>query len=231
MRIKNIKSPELADLNKDKHLIIIPIGAIEAHGPHLPLGTDSIIAKHFAKKICEKFSKCILAPTLSYTFNLINYDYLGTISVQPENFAHYLQDVIKSFYHHGFKNFFLLSSHGGNDVPVKLAIFNLLKEIPNIKIAFKTWWKLARVRSRHAEKLETELMMMIKPELVDLEKAIDCKSENPWHYFSSRKKFYPETFGVNGEPTKANLDSAGKLYENVCESLFQYIELILNKLD
>lgn len=223
------KSPQLESLDKSKVLVIIPLGSIEAHGLHLPLGTDSIIVEHLAKKVSEWLENVLVAPTVTYAYNLINYDYLGTVSIQPENYAHYLEDIIKSFHHHGFQNFFLFSSHGGNEVPTKLAIMNLLREIPDVKISFKTWWKLAKVRSKHAERIETSLMLKIAPELVDMEKAVDCNPQNPWHWFPSRKEYYPNTYGVNGEPTKASLKDAMVLYDKVVERVRVYVEELLNK--
>lgn len=253
MILSELKSPEIENLDKAKLMVVIPIGAVEAHGPHLPVSTDSIIIEHLAEKICENSDNAILAPTISYTYNLINYDYPGTVSIQPEHFAHYLEDVIKSFVHHGFENFFLYSSHGVNDVPVKLAIMNLLQYYSSSfakegrgefssnpssppfkkgrdgedtfypKIAFKTWWDLAKVRSRHAERLETSLMLAINPELVDMDKAIDCKPENPWHWFPSRKKYNPDTYGVNGEATKASVEEGRKLVERIVEKGKEFV--------
>ncbi len=282
MNYITFKSPEIESLDKSKLLVLIPIGSIEAHGPHLPIGTDSMIVEHFANKVEEKFpDKVVLTPAIKYTFNSINCDYPGTLSITPENFAHYLENIVFSFFHHGFENFLIFSSHGANEIPVKLAIQNILHhsvleyrnnpvistESPKAKsgeifnydlsrkdfstrpenqgslemtqcrddakkyprIAFKTWWQLAKLRSRHAEKLETELMMVINPDLVDMSKAIDCKPENPWHYFPSRKVFYPDTYGVNGEPTRANVESAKVVYGKVLGGINYYIEDILRK--
>lgn len=261
MLLQNLKSPEIEKLDKKRILVLIPLGSIEAHGPHLPIGNDSIIVEHFARKVGEKLENVIVTPTIYYAHNLINYDYPGTLNITPEHYAHYLQDILKSFYHHGFENFLLFSSHGANDMPVKLAITNLLQEYchsnsvycrdcheaakaaspaftkvsagrrnDGLKIAVKTWWDLAKVRSRHAERLETELMMEIAPELIDLEKAVDCKPKNPWHYFPSRKKYHADTYGVNGEPTKANKKDAKVLYERIVDELTAYIEKIIGEL-
>ena len=231
MNILSAKSPQLESLDKPKVLVIIPLGSIEAHGAHLPLGTDSIIVEHFAKEVGEEFENVLVAPTVTYSYNLINYGYPGTVSIQPENYAHYLEDIIKSFFHHGFENFLLLSSHGGHEVPTKLAIMNLLREIPEVKISFKTWWKLAKVRSKHAERIETSLMLKIAPELVDMRKAVDCDPKNPWHWYPSRKKYYPDSYGVNGEPSKADEKSAEELYGKVVGGIRSYVVDLLKEIE
>jgi len=223
MLLQNLKSPDIEKLDKDGIIVVIPLGSIEAHGPHLPIGADSIIAEHFAKKVCSELDNTIVAPTIQYAFNLINYDYSGTVSVHPEHYADFLHDIVVSLHHHGFSRFVLFSGHGGNDLPAKLAIIRILNSNPIIKMAYKTWWQLAKVRSKHAEKIETELIMMIAPELVENEKAIDCKPENPWHWFASRKKYYPDTFGVNGEPTKANMKDSEILYKRVTDGLREFL--------
>jgi len=233
MKYRLISSPEIEKLDKSKILVLIPMGSIESHGKHLPLGTDSIIVEHFAKKVEEKFSdKLMLTPTINYSFNLINRSYPGTLSVDSEIFAHYLEAVIISFFKSGFSNFFIFSSHGANEIPIKLAINNILgnycystdKVFP--KIAYKTWWNLAKLKSRHAEKLETELMMIIKPDFVDMDSVKDCKPDVLWYYFPSRKEYYPNSYGVNGYPSKSNLESAEIVYDKILNSLIEYIDSI-----
>ena len=94
-------------------IAILPIGAIEQHGRHLPLGTDWLIADQVAKKLGERLNAYVL-PALPYGNSQEHMGFTGTITLRPQTLALIIEDIVLSLRHHGIKNMVVLSSHGGN---------------------------------------------------------------------------------------------------------------------
>lgn len=162
---------------------IIPIGAIEVHGPHLPVGTDSIETYEIGLRAAEKVG-VIITPLIWMGNSRSFMDFPGTISVEPETLHRYVHDVTLSLMQNGFNKLVLLDGHGGN-----YGILDLLIEEIHIEtkalICHVRVWEMATVSKPdgvpdydgHGGSSETAVMRVLTPNDVDENEFIDSAPE------------------------------------------------------
>lgn len=236
----NLTTEELKDLNKEHLVVLFPIGSIEQHGPHLPVDTDSRIIETIALRTEKKApDKIVLLPTLYYG---VAAGYAGSLSISDQAFKGLILGVAKSLLEQGFKKIFFLNGHGGNQSYVEDVVTELNSEYPYAatiplylsgkrgtqalrKVGFKYW-------IRHADEIETSLMLVINEKLVKKDKIIDevgplkTKDYKPFDE-GTLKLFLPWEYesksGVYGEPSKANKEIGEFLLEEAVEELLDII--------
>ena len=164
-------------------LVILPVGSVERHGNHLPLGTDTIIASEVAKRVAQKLAEKgyvigLLPPVwYGYTWSLRHFD--GTVSVDPDHLAKYVEDVLVTLPSPRISRVLIINGHGGNKEPLELAVKEaLLRLSPGIKVGVLSWWDVVEkdefvalfgIPPMHACEIETSIMMAICEDCVDLE--------------------------------------------------------------
>jgi creatinine amidohydrolase/Fe(II)-dependent formamide hydrolase-like protein len=161
--------------------IILPVGSNEQHGYHLPLSTDTVIARELSRQVGER-TGTLVAPAISFTFS--GGGLPGTINVSPAVMSLLVQDVLGSLALQGFRQFYLVLAHGGSENLTALgdALKVLLRTNPLFDLAlvalFPVWkfdaqgigWRRAFAEGDwHAGWLETSLMLALAPELVRLQ--------------------------------------------------------------
>lgn len=106
---------EIRDCDKSQLVAIAPIGATEAHGPHLPLSTDVIIAEAMARAGAEKLSQQgitpVVLPTLAYTSAAFAAGFAGTVSIRPETATALIVDIATGLARHGVRWFACANAH------------------------------------------------------------------------------------------------------------------------
>jgi len=153
---------------------IIPTGSIEQHGPHLPLGTDFMIAAHLANKVSEKVES-IVTPTIPIGFAAYHQDFEGTLSVPPDVLISYYRGVADSLIRYGATHILFINGHGGNANSLT-AVCRTLRD-RGITSAFIQWWQIAGELNAkwgligHGDISETSIMLAISGTNVRLEKA------------------------------------------------------------
>jgi len=172
---------EVEEALKRTDTIFVPVGAIEQHGPHLPLNTDTIAPLEFAKRVAEKIG-VLVAPPIRPGISPHHMPMKGTITLEPSTLIAVIKDYCKSLYKHGFNRIFLLNGHGGNANTIGVAVQELHKELPDAHTASFNWWtfipkEVGEVMSPsegiHANRLETAWTLAISPDLVDMSKAVN----------------------------------------------------------
>ncbi|MCP8316209.1 MAG: creatininase family protein [archaeon] len=222
---------EVDELKRRTDKVLIPIGSLEQHGPHLPLSTDTIIAFEVAKRVAEKLDVA-LAPPISLGFSIEHMDFSGTVSLDPLTLTSILKNVCSSLAKHGFKKIFIINGHGGNRATIESAI-QLIKNELNISLYSFTLLSIVqkifnKIRESpkgelgHADEVETSLMLAICPEKVRMNKCIDESPKLQAHLtfeaskkevtFAWRTKEISES-GVIGAPSKASTEK-GRLMLN-----------------
>ncbi|MCJ7804583.1 creatininase family protein, partial [Patescibacteria group bacterium] len=104
---------EAREYFKKVKFAIIPVGSTEQHGPHLPLGTDFLIAEHLARKVAEKVD-VVVTPTVPVGFAQYHTSFDGTLYVEPEVLASYYKGITDSLELYGVTHFLFINGHGGN---------------------------------------------------------------------------------------------------------------------
>ncbi|AYB42850.1 creatinine amidohydrolase [Paenibacillus sp. cl141a] len=190
MKFELENSVEVEEKIRKLGAAILPIGAVEAHGPHLPLGTDNLLASRLADKLAERTDSFVL-PTLPYgqVWSLRNFP--GSINVSNEALIRLLADIGESIYHQGFRLFIMVNGHLGNAVALKEAARILYERVPELKVFYffypGTKEITAEVREAsaahgsymHADEIETSYMLYLAGEYVDMSKAIDGAPQIP----------------------------------------------------
>lgn len=144
-RYEKLTWPEINDAVKKKLPVIVPIGSIEQHGPHLPLDVDMLevtgVAHHAARLIPNK---CLVLPTQvnGYTGHVM--DFPGTINIHFEHLIHFMVDIGKSLAYHGFKKIVFINGHGSNAPNMDLAARRVNLETDAEAIA-TNWWSMLNV--------------------------------------------------------------------------------------
>jgi len=206
--------------------VILPIGLIESHGPHMILNFDNESADYFSKEVAKK-SGAILAPMINYGFADVNREYPGTVGVTPRTLTLLVRDICKMFCYHGFKKIIIFSGHGANKMPCELAFYEVWESFPDFKPAYWNWWSEAGIKDiHHADKCETEAALAIGSRVL-MDRARDFKVKKPWYYERSRFEHMPDSGGINGEPTKADLENGRKIREQVIEILARKVKNII----
>jgi creatinine amidohydrolase len=212
----------------DRNLpVIIPIGLVEAHGPHLVLGLDIDTAEFFSRKIAEE-TGAVLAPCIHYGFADAMKEYPGTIGVTAETLSCVVRDISLLFYANGFKKQIYFSGHGANKLGCELGFYKVWEQHPDFKPAYWNWWTEAGVNGiHHADKGETEAAMAVGSP-VYMDRVKDYKFRKPWHMVYSRYRFQSESGGINGEPSKADPEEAGRIREQVIRVLSEKVQAAID---
>ena len=186
-RFEEIAGFELSAVVSQCPLAILPLGSLEFHGPHNPLGADSIIISGIAENVAAR-TKALLFPTIRFTqCPAHTANFAGTISIRPEVMTTYYADVLRNILQLGFRKVFLLNGHDGNIGPGRGAIAQVANEVKDAALLFASWWefvpspkmkelglfKQANGGHGHGGPLETSAVAAFRPELVHLEKAGD----------------------------------------------------------
>ena len=158
--------------------IIIPIAAVEQHGHHLPVYTDSFLLGEVVRRAEAELGDRALVTPLQWLGNSEHHlDFPGTMIAAPRVYLDLLKDFVSNFLFHGFQRILLLNGHGGNIVPSQQAIFELRqerRERKDLLLLAATYWTLGEqggddfVQSQmgHACEWETSMMLCIRPDLV-----------------------------------------------------------------
>ena len=140
MRLKNLSWKQFKELDKEKP-VIIPTGAIEVYGPHLPMGGDAIVADKVADMVGEKLD-LLVTPTIEMgdSLSLLTPEFPGTMVIKPEHFKGYLEDVCLSLIRWDFKKLFFLNTHVSNVFMITQLGWEL-EDKYQIRCASMDWWR------------------------------------------------------------------------------------------
>lgn len=177
-------------------VVVMPFGAVEQHGPHLPLGTDFIGAEIICSRVCEQTSS-LYAPVTQYGVSSHHMGWSGTVSLSSDLLSNLIFEVICCLYKDGFRRFLWINHHAGNTPTLALTKQKLMLGLPGIQIARPSFPSLIELRRYtsldiHAGKAETDLMLTIAPALVVQEEIPSSGSDKlPSHITSLLNKHDP----------------------------------------
>ncbi len=161
-------------------LLVLPVGATEQHGPHLPVGVDAFAVTHVARTAATEAAKQIpvlVAPTLPFGSSHHHLPFGGTMSLSTETYYRVLHDLLESLIVGGFRRIFVINGHGGNNELIQLAARDLVLAHP-ANIAAASYWTVgagalaaaqATVTTElpgHSGEFETSVMLALRPDLV-----------------------------------------------------------------
>ncbi|MGE5575585.1 MAG: creatininase family protein [Syntrophothermus sp.] len=177
MKFLNISMDKFTSFLERSDTVLIPVGTLEAHGHHLPLGTDVLIPGRIAEALDARIGdRILIAPEINYGHSWYLSIYPGTIDISSETLINYLFEVGKGFLKWGFQNIVYLNGHGGNN-PALTIVSEKLAAL-GARVAIINWWMDLRQEileicegQGHAGEDETSVIMAIDENLVDKAKT------------------------------------------------------------
>jgi len=189
--LQNMTGKEVEDRLKKNDLIILPIGSTEAHGPPAPSGEDTFLVTRMAELVAQK-TGCTVAQPIWYGSHPFHHlGQPGTVVIPEETFAAYLRAVIAGLWNAGFRKQILLNGHGQDYViPVAMHQFGKEYQVPALLLNVN-WWFIIKEHIRdkehggpfetpfvHADECETSYCLMLFPEMIKMEYAVDTVGES-----------------------------------------------------
>ncbi|MEW6377466.1 MAG: creatininase family protein [Thermodesulfobacteriota bacterium] len=234
--IELITSKEFERMRDETDLAIIPVGAIEIYGPHLPLGTDSIVAERIAQRVASRV-KCFFIPVIPIGYSWGLMEYPGTLTVKPRTLEVYLGEVCDSLIYWGIRRILFLNTHLGNVQSINV-IAEEIQRKHRVRCAQVDWWRFVKWQSEgivetgelahgHASETATSIMLYLLPEVVNLE----CVKESSPHI----KDNFPDVIqypnfksitetGTVGNPTVATAEKGEAIVERSVNRIVDFIE-------
>jgi creatinine amidohydrolase len=211
-------------------VVVMVTGALEAHGTHLPLATDSYLPTYLAEKVAKKTNALVL-PSIpfgdSWDFN----NFAGTISVDPKILMEFYVSIMKGVFKHRFRYLVVLNGHGGNVPALKMAAKSATEKGEWVVIIVNWWRDLAESTRKiveetpggHAAEDETSEVMHVRPDLVDMAKAVSHRVVSKFDIISGsyRDELLPSA--MYGDPRKATPDKGRLIMEQAEEELIELI--------
>lgn len=214
-------------------VLVVPVGSLEQHGPHLPAGTDALLVEHVARAAADRVREQLpvaVAPTLAYGCSHHHLPFGVTGSLRTETYLAVLGDLLDSFEQSGFRHVFVLNGHGGNHEAVHLAVRDKGLD-RTMDLAAASYYDLvedAAVAARahrigevpgHAGAFETSLVLAVRPDLV----RPDLPSRRLPEDFDGRRSTGPRhvgrgpfrgTDGFSDDPAGADVALGSTLLEH-----------------
>lgn len=234
IRIADQTTEQTAEVMTRAKVAILPVGAVEQHGPHLSLLTDATIAEAFAESLADRLDEqAILFPLQPYGISEHHENFAGTVTLSPMTFIAVMVDLAASLKSQGFTRIVFVNGHGGNIDALSIASRRVRSEL-GVLAASVMWARLARdlcaelasgPRYGHACELETSVAMFLAPQLVHAERIqrpgqhreVDSLSA-PHGFVDVAPRFDDlTTDGVYGDPTAATADLGEQIVARALE--------------
>lgn len=218
-------------------LAVLPIGATEQHGPHLPTGTDTIHTAHVVHAAAARIAAevpVVVAPALPYGCSPHHLPFGATMSLRSETFLRVVCELAASLVGAGFRRLFLVNGHGGNDELVRVAAREVALE-RGVRVGACSWWALAREPlldagadagslPGHAGAFETSLILALRPELVAEQRphrdhVVSQPRSYPRIVVSEGDGFWQAIDGYTDSPDKSRADDGRTWLEVAAEVL------------
>ncbi|MDJ0619371.1 MAG: creatininase family protein [Calothrix sp. MO_192.B10] len=233
--------------NKENTVIIQPVGAIEQHGPHLPLIVDAAIGMGVLGKALEKLHTSIPAyalPSLYYGKSNEHWHFPGTVTLSAQTLLATLTEVAESIYRAGFRKLVLMNSHGGQPQVMDIVARDLHIKYSDFLVFPLFTWKVPHITGEmltdkekqlgiHAGDAETSIMLALLPDWVKMDQAIaeypPTQPEGSLLSMEGKLSFAWATrdlskSGVVGDPTTATKEKGDRILESVSDGWVKLIE-------
>ncbi len=205
--------------------LLIPIGALEQHGPHLPLGTNVLIARHVALELSQQFG-VLRAPTLYYGVNVTSErHYAGTASLRQKTLHRALNELLATWESQGINEFILVTAH--RHEPHLDALATLITG--NARVRVVSVWDVdiadlleTQPGPLHACEAETSVMLYLYPALVHMDRArnFELPPEAFERYIRGRLPTPPRGgAGIVGQPLAASAEKGGAIYWRLLDAV------------
>lgn len=223
--VKDQLDPDLRKIIKKQKAVIIPVGSIEQHGPHLPVSTDSDIVSEVARRVSEKCN-FLLLPTISYGVSFEHAPFFN-LSLKRQTLEQLLIDICLSLSSNDINSIFILNGHHGN----QKAVENLSKKInrlskKKVRVFVFSYWHFMKHEFDHAGYVETSLMLAIskKVKMKRSQKGLITKnlSKKEKSRLAKRaSKSFPSVTrnGVWGDPTKSTAKDGKKFLAEIVRNI------------
>jgi creatinine amidohydrolase len=246
MELAELSWPTVAAVAKDTP-VVFPIAALEQHGHHLPVYTDSYLLGEVLRRAKEAIGSRVLFAPLQWLGNSDHHlDFAGTLSAPPRTYLDLLNGLADNFVQHGFRRLIFLNGHGGNDVPGRQAIFELRQRHRarndllflagtywSLGVGAKPWEVEPSLEQRemgHACEWETSMMLRLAPKLVgDYPNAAPVDPGRPFtpaaRGWITRERTGP---GHIGSPHLATAEKGEQLFRVFAGDVVAWLERVIS---
>lgn len=236
--------PEADELLRQRPVGLLPIGATEAHGPHLPLDTDVIIAvataERAAARLAESGAIALVLPPIVYTVSFVGTSFAGTTPVEADPFEAYLASLLSQAARQGYRALICCNAHlepehvarvqracqaaeDGSGIPVRAPDQRAEGHAVRLSEEF-------RRGARHAGSYETSILLAVKPDAVDIE---EMRALPPvWIDLPARLRAGARTFadagadlGYFGDPSRSTAEEGHALLDALAKIIVSAIPL------
>jgi creatinine amidohydrolase len=243
MKLLEMNWPAVAALAKETP-VVIPVAALEQHGRHMPLFTDSLLCGEVVRRVEERMgSRLLIAPLVWLGNSDHHLDFAGTLSAAPRVYLDLLGGLIDNFVMHGFKRIVFVNGHGGNHVPGQQAVFEArqkYRQRADLLLLFSTYWLLGsnphqlepaigQPEMGHACEWETSMMLRIRPDLVgSLDDVAPVEFGDPFLPASRGWITKDRTVaGHIGNPRVATAEKGETIFRILSEDVARLLERVL----
>lgn len=248
MRWEEMTSPEIDALDRDRAIALLPIGSVEQHGNHMPVGTDTMLAHAVCLAAAERFGadRVIVLPPPWYGFSAHHMAFAGTVTLPAPALVDLIERIVASVVNHGLRRVVIVNGHGGNGGVIDVAAAALGHRFHGrARVAALTYFHLARdaiaaLRESadggmgHACEFETALMLHLRPDLVKMDRAVTTYPDPGSAYLTtdllgtSRVRTYLDfsdlsATGTLGDPSLATPEKGARFFDAVTGGLTDFL--------
>jgi creatinine amidohydrolase len=213
---------------------LLPVGATEQHGPHLPSGTDTILATSICEAVSVRTHAMVLPPIAVGCSYGHGTHLPGTLSLTPEGLASVVQQTVEWASLSGLRRFLIVNAHFGNHAALMVATDHIRLQRPDLRVGLVGWWaadpEVAAETALdgediHANRTETSLMLATAPQLVNTDRLLS--SDDPdrtaglvFRYTATSLS----TNGVTGRPSEASMELGKRLLARTVDAIAGMVE-------
>ena len=216
--------------------VILPLGSLESHGPHLPFGTDALTAYLLALEVAARVPKTAVLPPVSYGMSEYYRDFSFTVSLQPETETAIIRDILESVYREGIRRVFILNGHDGNIPSIEIAARQAKVAHPDLNVVgIEAWWNTllpllppgffeAGNGLGHGGEGELSIGLALFPELCQPHLARGVVPELPPNLDVMWKFSELTTCGASGDPKKATREKGLIMKETLVLAIVEALQ-------
>jgi creatinine amidohydrolase/Fe(II)-dependent formamide hydrolase-like protein len=234
--------PDVQSYLEQVDLAILPVGAVEQHGPHLPLETDAFDAEYLSQRVAAACSdpKPLVLPLIPYGVSYHHQDFPGTLTIDNDTLAKMVYDIGLSVVRNGIRKFVILNGHGGNAPALNYAA-QMINRDTHIFVCVETGESsdvdvdrlIDTPNDVHAGEVETSTCLAVRPHLVRMERAeasvpvfssryLDFTSRRGISWYAATRRLSDS--GVLGDPGKASAAKGRRIWEIMIAHLVAFVE-------